>query len=78
MVDLLLELFEYCWTIVPGRESAPLMAYRGCGSGRFGGRATCCLKSGLERVGEKQRSKGKGTVAGLGTRGIRAAFGEDG
>ena len=64
---MLLELFEYYRTIIPGGESAPLMVYRSGGRWKVWtrGQATYCLRSGLERVGEKWRSQGKGAMAEL-------------
>ena len=62
-----MELFEYYGASIPGRENACLMAYRSGAGWRVWtrGQAIHCLRNGLEKVGEKCRSQGKGTVAEL-------------
>ena len=67
VVDLLVELFEYYGISIPGRENAFLMAYRrGAGwSVWTRGEAAYCLRNGVEKVGEKWRSNGRGAMAEL-------------
>ena len=64
VVDLLVERFDYYGASIPGRENAPLMAYRSRAEWSVWtrGQATYCLRNGLEKVGEKWRSQERGVA----------------
>ena len=65
VVDLLVDMFEYYWASIPERENAPSMAYRSGAGWRVWTRRQATFRNGLEKVGEKWISQGKGAVAEL-------------